>query len=89
MVIICRQTGYVLAIPCREKGLDNKSAASEVLDRCVQMFRLPKEFICDNASIENCEFLRICLPGVELINTAPWPTNHRATDVLNEYSKLT
>ena len=28
------------------------------LDQCVHMFGLPKEFICDNASIINCEFLK-------------------------------
>ena len=58
MVIVCRQTGYVLAIPCQEKGLDSKSAASLFLDRCVHMLGLPKEFICDNASIINSEFLK-------------------------------
>ena len=52
MVIVCRQTGYVLAIPCQEEGLDSKSAASLFLDRCVHMLELPKEFICDNASIQ-------------------------------------
>jgi hypothetical protein len=67
MVIVCRQTGYVLAIPCQEKGLDSKSAASLFLDRCVHMFGLPKEFICDNASIINSEFLKdsFAMSGVE------------------------
>ena len=51
MVIVCRQTGYVLAIPCQEKGLDSKSAGSLFFDRRVHMFGLPKEFMCDNASI--------------------------------------
>ena len=37
MVIICRQTGYVLAIPCHEKALDSKNAASLFLDRCVHI----------------------------------------------------
>ena len=58
MVIICRQTGYVLAIRCLEKGLDSKNAASLFLDRCVHIFGLPKDFICDNASIINSEFLK-------------------------------
>ena len=67
MVIVCRQTGYVLAIPCQEKGLDSKSAASLLLDRYVHMFGLPKEFICDNASIINSEFLKdlFAMSGVE------------------------
>ena len=58
MVIVCCQTGYVLAIPCQEKGLDSKTAASLFLDRCVHMFGLPKEFICDNPSIIKSEFLK-------------------------------
>ena len=67
MVIVCRPTGYVLAIPCEEKGLDSKSAASLFLDRCVHMFGLPKEFICDNASIINSELLKdlFAMSGVE------------------------
>ena len=67
MVIVCRQTGYVLAIRCQEKGLDSKSAASLFLDRCVHMFGLLIEFICDNASIINSEFLKdlFAMSGVE------------------------
>ena len=61
MFIVCRQTGYVLAIPCREKGLDSKSAATLFLDRCVPMFGLPKEFICDNASLITSQF--VCHEG--------------------------
>ena len=67
MVIVCRQTGYVLAIPCQEEGLDRKNAASQFLDRCVHMFGLPKEFICDNASIIISECLKdlFAMGGVE------------------------
>ena len=67
MVIACRLTRYVMAITCQEKGLDSKSAASLFLDRCVHMFGLPKEFLCDNASIINYEFLKdlFAMSGVE------------------------
>ena len=67
MVIVCLQTRYVLAIPCQEKGLDSKNAASLFLDRCVHMFGLPKKFICDNASIINSEFVKnlFAMSGVE------------------------
>ena len=67
MVIVCRQSRYVLAIPCQEKGLDSKNAASLFSDRCVHMFGLPKEFICDNVSIINSEFLKdlFAMSGVE------------------------
>ena len=67
MVIVCRQTGYVLAIPCQERGSDSKTAASLFLDRCVHMFGLPNEFICDNASIINSEVLKdlFAMIGIE------------------------
>ena len=67
MVIVCRHTGYVLAIPCQEKGSDSKNAASLFFDRCVHMFGLPKEFICDNVSIINSELLKdlFAMSGVE------------------------
>ena len=67
MVIVCRQTGYVLAIQCQEKGLDSKNAASLFLDRCVHMFALPKDLVCDNVFIVNSEFLKdlFAMSGVE------------------------
>ena len=67
MVIVCCHTGYVLAIPCQEKGLDSESAASLLLDRCVHLFGLPKEFICENTSIINSEVLKdlFAMSGVE------------------------
>ena len=67
MVIVCRQTEYVLAIACQEKRLDSGSAAPLFLDPCVHMFGLPKEFICDNAAIVNFECLKdlFALSGVE------------------------
>ena len=88
MVIVCRPTGYVLSMPCQEKGLDGKNAASLFLDGCVHMFGLPKEFICDNVSIINCECLRdsFAMSGVEQHSSVA--NDHRATDVLNELSKV-
>ena len=67
MVIVCRQTGYVLAFPCQKKGLDSKSAASLFFNRSVHMFGLPKEFICDNASIIHSDSLKnsFAMSGVE------------------------
>ena len=67
MVIVCRPTANVLAIPCQEKGLDSKNAASPFSDRCIHIFGLPEEFICNNASIINSEFLKdlFAMSGVE------------------------
>ena len=56
MVIICRQAGYVLAIPCQEKGLDSKSPASLFLDRCVHMFGLPKGYIVTMRPLSTLNF---------------------------------
>ena len=82
MVIICRQTGYVLALPCQEKRVDSKNAASLVWDRCVHMFGLPKGFIYDDASIINSEFVKefFFMSGVEQHSSvAPGPqSNGRA-----------
>ena len=83
MVIVCRQTGYVLAIPCQQKGLDSKNAASLFLDRCVHMFGLPKEFFCDNASIINSEFLKelFAMGGVEQHSSVAYrPQSNRRAD---------
>ena len=54
-----------------EKRLDSKNAASLLLNRCVHMFWLAKEFICDNASIINSEFLKqlFSMSGVEQYNS--------------------
>ena len=67
MVIVCRQTRYVLAIHRQEKRWDSKNAASFFLDECVDMLWLRKEFICDNASIINSEILKdlFAISGVE------------------------
>ena len=52
------------------------------------MFGLPKEFICDNASIINSDFLKdlFAMCGVEQHSSVAY--DHRATDVLNELSKV-
>ena len=59
--------GYVLEVPCQQKALDSKSAASLFLDPYGHMFGLPKEFISDNASIINSERLKdlFAMSGVE------------------------
>ena len=67
LVIVCHQTGYVLAIACQEKVSDSKNAASLFLDRCLHKFGLRKEFICDNVSFTNSEFLKqlFAMSGVQ------------------------
>ena len=56
MVIICRQTGYVLAIPCQEKGLDSKSAASLFLDRYVHMLGCQKSSFMTTRPLSTVNF---------------------------------
>ena len=57
MVVVYRLTGYVLAIPCAKAGLDGRQAAECFLRRRVFLLGLPQEFLCDNASILNSDFL--------------------------------
>ena len=67
MVVVCRLTGYVLAIPCAKAGLDSRQAAELFLRHCVFFMGLPQEFLCDNASILNSDFLTTLaeLSGIE------------------------
>ena len=93
MVIICRQTGYELAVACQVKGLDSKNAASVFFDRCVHMFWLRKEFICDYGSIINSEFFKdlFAMSGVEQHSSVAYQTqgNGRAERAVLFHCKLT
>ena len=35
MVVVCRQTGYMLAIPCKQEGLTSHKAGALFLHYCV------------------------------------------------------
>ena len=56
MVIVCRLTGYVLAIPCRQEGLTSHKAAALFLHYCALFTGMPREIHSDNQSIISSEF---------------------------------
>ena len=56
MEIVDGLTGYVLALPCRKKGLMAKKAAELFLERCVFLMGLPKDITADNAGTTNGNF---------------------------------
>ena len=55
--MVCRFTGYVLAIPTTKLGMDSRKAATLFLERVVFFMELPKEVFSDNASVINSDFL--------------------------------
>ena len=56
MGIVCRLTGYILAIPCREEGLTSHKAAALFLHYCAFFTGMPREIHSDNQSIISSEF---------------------------------
>ena len=47
MVIVCRLSGYTMAVPYRKKGLTAEKAAALFLQNCVHIFGLPAEILSD------------------------------------------
>ena len=56
MVIVCRLTGYVMALPCCKEGLTSRKAAELFLHRCGLFMGLPREIQADNQSITSSTF---------------------------------
>ena len=67
MVVVCRLSGYVLAIPTTKSGLDSRKAAELFLERVVLFMGLPARIFADNQRIITSEFSRhLCaLSGIE------------------------
>ena len=56
MVIVCRLTGYILAIPCRQEGLTSHKAAALFLHHCALFTGMPREIHSDTQSIISSGF---------------------------------
>ena len=56
MVGVCRLTGYILAIPTQELGLDSRKLAEIFLERVVFFMGLPKKLYSDNALVLSSQF---------------------------------
>ena len=41
LVIVCRLSGYIVAIPCKKEGLTAKVVAQLFLEKCVSFMGLP------------------------------------------------
>ena len=67
MVIVCRLTGYVMAIPCCKGGLTSSKAADRVLHRCRIFMGLPREVQAGKQLIISRTFFNsLChLAGIE------------------------
>ena len=67
MVIVCRLTGYVMAIPCCKERLTSRKAAELFLHRCGFLMGLPREIKANNQSIISSTFPNaLCnLAGIE------------------------
>ena len=73
-VIVCCLTGYILAIPCQQKGLYTRKAAELFLDCCVFLMGMPRSIYSDNRSIISNDFRStLCsLAGAENHKTVPY-----------------
>ena len=67
MLVVCRLTGYVMAIPCCKEGLTYRKAADLFLHRSGLFMGLSREIQADNQSIISSTFCNaMChLPGTE------------------------
>ena len=48
LVIVCRLSGYVMALPCRKLGLTAESCADLFMKHCVAIMGLPNEILSDH-----------------------------------------
>ena len=67
LVIVCRLSGYIMALPCKKKGLTAEKLATLFYHRCVWFMGLPKEIFSDQDKLINSSFFKtLCaLSGVE------------------------
>ena len=66
-MVVCRATGYVIAVPTTVQGLTKEKLAELFLDKCVFFSGLPSEILTDNAKYFNNKFVHtLCrLAGVD------------------------
>jgi len=66
-VVVCRLSGYIVAVPCRKSGLTSKRIAEIFLEKCVSFMGIPNEIVSDNDHlISSSFFTTLCdLCGIE------------------------
>ena len=67
MLVVCRLSGYALAIPTTKRGLDSRKAAELLLEHVAFFMGLPARICADNQSIITSALLQhLCaLSGIE------------------------
>jgi hypothetical protein len=67
LVIVCRLSGYIIAIPCQKAGLTAPRLAEIFLDRVVGIFGIPNEIVSDQDHLISSKFFTtLCrLVGIE------------------------
>ena len=81
--IVCRLTGYIVAIPCKKQGVTSKRAVESFLSRRAFFMGLPSRIMSDNASIINSAFFNtLCSPlGVEIHKSIIyWPQSNECAE---------
>ena len=67
LIIVCRMSGYIMALPCRKAGLTAEKMANLYYQKCVWFTGLPKEIFSDHDKLICSRFFdTLCaLSGVE------------------------
>jgi hypothetical protein len=56
LIVVCRLSGYIQAIPCAKKGLTAEKVADLFLRHCVCLTGIPLEILSDNDNLITSEF---------------------------------
>ena len=59
LVVVCRATGYIIAIPTAMQGLSKEEVAELFLEECVFFTAIPCEVLSDNAKSFDNKFVHI------------------------------
>ena len=56
LVIVCRLSGYIVAVPCQKSGLTAQSLAQLFLEKCICLMGLPNEIVSDQDHLISSKF---------------------------------
>jgi len=56
LVVVCRLSGYIQAVPCLKRGLTSEGVAKLFLKHCVNFMGLPIDILSDNDNLITAEF---------------------------------
>ena len=87
-VIVCRLSGYIMAIPCRKEGLTTKTVEQLFLDKCVSFMGLTNEIVSDNDHLISSRFTTHYVDLWELKNISQSSTDQNQTAGLRQLWRL-